>query len=658
MLPRFFAALIVSTGLVLPVAGATAAPDDGAVNVSSSDTVQALRGTTSEITLAVPAGLTPTELRGEVVREDVDMSAIVTVNGTAIHTAEGPVEVDRFRAAVPRAERDAKELTIGLRYVERPDGAARCRDWTSVYATLRDLTVRYAGQELAPTTVADFFAPVSPSVIVQVPTDADAQVAGAALAASAALARRYPRDTSIRIVEAGESLPSLRPGSRLVRIQPGTGASITEVGLEAGWPTLTISGDEGLVAAAAALADRSLDLSSSESVDELGIERTPVTADPPDTMLDRPLTDVVSGERLSLTGYGTVSRFIDLPQSVFGGPVSAIDLDLVGTHTAVPDGGRVQLDVLANDLLVDSLSFAPGDDSGFTASVDVPDTALRGTNTVELRMSAVPPGGDCAADFRQLPVEVHVDLGASRVEATRGNGRLTGFARFPQVLGSRLPVAIRSDDAGAAAGLIRAGAIVVALQRAAAQPIEVTMVDADDFVAGDDSGLLVGATADDAAHLDAPLRLDEARVMTYADAEIQAISGAPFAALEAFRHDGRDLLMLGGWSAAGNTEELADRLTALVERDGWGSLSADVLAAAGDSRPFVLDSNSVIPQKQRVDDRRGFAVWLGVGLGVLIVLLVANAYFARRRRARMVALVDAQAAADKDAPDHNDDRMP
>lgn len=71
---------------------------------------------------------------------------------------------------------------------------------------------------------------------------------------------------------------------------------------------------------------------------------------------------------IRLAGYGSQETYLGVNHSQFGGPVSAIGLQLHGTHTAVPTGGQAALSVYWNDYLLSSQTL-DGDTLSITADV-------------------------------------------------------------------------------------------------------------------------------------------------------------------------------------------------------------------------------------------------------------------------------------------------
>lgn len=95
-------------------------------------------------------------------------------------------------------------------------------------------------------------------MLIPVPAEPATDVSAAILAASAALARRYP-DAALKLVppqDVDAQSAALPAGSRIITISSTDGAPSATLGTQAGRPALTITGTgEGLRTAARALGD-------------------------------------------------------------------------------------------------------------------------------------------------------------------------------------------------------------------------------------------------------------------------------------------------------------------------------------------------------------------------------------------------------------------
>ncbi|HWJ82283.1 MAG TPA: cellulose biosynthesis cyclic di-GMP-binding regulatory protein BcsB [Nocardioides sp.] len=611
---------------------------------SVADTVDVPYSTTAfpsgeaTLTIDVPAGVRPEAVTGRLaIDRPMKGRVVVSVRGrAALSVAAQPVQWVR----VPVGPADVVGGRILLRMDLQPDPVpgTRCIE-SDASATLDHVRLVFSGREQPPTTVARFLPPYSPRVDVTVPRDpTDGEIA-AGLAAVAAVSSRYPSTTTLVVLRAATEPPvPAETGYRVIRVRESGGEARTAITTEDGVPTLTVQGDApSLLAAVRALASRGLSLANGDRTEGL-FESSRGSNDP---VLTRTLAELSGADRLVLSGYGHVESYVGVKQDAFGSPIGTLDLHLVGTHSAVPRDARAQLDVYVNNALVHSMRLEGGTD--IDQVITIPGTRLEGVNGLVLALSAVPDRRSCIGVDRPLPLEVDIDARASTVTATPGES-VAGLARFPQVLGGVLPVAI-ADGANPLGSAIDAAYVVSALQRQAARPLAVSLVDPDELLVGSASGLLVGADGSDSSTIQAPLRLDEMRLIDSAKESFQVGTDQAFAALEAVRTQGRDVLLMGSWSPVGGAPGLSRRLARAVEVSGWSGLTGDLFVATGDTKPFTLDSNAVVPQKERVEEQQSFILWLVAGAGVLVLVLVLRQVVIARRRRQIATIVDAKTAA-------------
>lgn len=643
-LHRLVAALVLASAL--PVLAGTASAD----TIALPQSLSAVALAPSATELVIPDGVRPTAIKGTVMMDSAEGGDItVLINGAA--RLSFPARV-RTRVAVPVSAADLdldRTIVVGLRY-DPPGSAVRCHSIDPVLVKFDDLVLDYDGVEAAPRTVASFFPAVSPRIDVLIAGEASAALIGAGLQAVAALSNRYAAPTEVELVT-GVVAPTKASsaGRRVVQLVEGQGPATTDLTSTAGVPTLVITGDAAaLIKAARALVGKELKLANDAKVTDLAAtyagpaDGTPVTLDdlgiPP----------------IRLSGYGRSTRFVGIKQDVFGGPVSNLRVQLVGTHTAVPTGARAQLDVYLNGFLIDSqiLSAEPK----LSVDVEVESSLLKTDNGLEVALSAVPRGGGCYRSNQQLPLEVDIDPLRSTISGRSGTGRSTGFALFPQILGGSLPVAIRGEGVERAMWAKNAGRIVTSLQRAASEPLTLSMVEPEDLLSDDVSGLLVGASYEDSVAIDAPLRLASMRLLDYAEKDFQVGTGRAFGALEAIDDNGRQLLLLGAWTpdSPSTALKLADKVATGAETLGWTSLTEDLLLADESQPPFTLSTNAVVPQLDRVDERRSSAKYLVGGVLLLILILGLRTLVTKRRDRRISTIVDAQEAAEKAPPASTD----
>ncbi|MDR6986542.1 hypothetical protein J2Y66_001012 [Paenarthrobacter nitroguajacolicus] len=616
--------------------GAAAAPTQGAT-LQSSSSVSALAGQAEQI-LVVPvtAGLEPTRVRGTIVVSGKPEGTVrASVNGRVILESNAAANIP-LDAAVTAADMTGQQLSVGLQFVPATQSMCVVSNAT---ATLNNLVVDFSGAAKAPTTVGEFFPASVPAVVLPVPAEPGADVSAAIMTASAAMAGRYP-DAAVSVVPDAEletRAANLPAGSRILSVVADPGETSTKLGTAAGLPQLILSGhDDQLRTAARALASDKTALAVTSSVTGL------TSALPAAPGLVQSLKDLGSST-LKLSGYGTPESYIGVTQSQFGGPVSSVKVQLKGTHTAVPDNAQAQLSVFWNDYLLSSRNLDGGDT--FTVDAEVPAGQLQSRNGLRIRLAALPAGGDCTGPAGVMPMEVTLDTAGSTITAVRGGSTKAGFARFPQAFGQSVPVAF--GDGNAQSNTVNAATLLASLQRDSATLLDTRVVVLDTLAGSSESGLVVGATADVANKLSAPLRLAEFRTISPDDVEYGVGASAPYGVLEAFEQGGRDLLLLGAWAPEGDAAAgsvLQASLSSHVSgvEGGWASLSRNLLVTQPSGTPVLLESNVVVPQKAVTDDYRPYAWWIGGAVLVLGLAFAARTVLMRRRAKDAQAYVDAE----------------
>lgn len=625
------ALLATSTAFVSPEAKAAPSAD-------THLSVSAVVGQ-SEQQLAIPVA---TGLEARRVRASIAVSGrrtgtvVVSVRGRVLMEAPATATLS-LDAAVLKDDVREQQLVLGLEYL--PEATNVCAVASST-ATLSGVSVETTGNEAVPRTVAEFFTPAVPALLIPVPEDPPAEVSAGILATAAAMASRYPHaDTSVVAAADLETRAAALPaGSRIISVVQDGGAATTKLGTAAGHPQLMLSGHgEELRKSALALASDHTALADSAAVSGM------TTALLPGSGLTRTLVDL-GAQGLKLSGYGTQEAFVGASQSQFGGTVSSLTVHLRGTHTAIPAGGKAELSVYWNDYLLGSKTLE-GD--SFEVNAEVPQGQLQARNGLRLRLAALPAGGDCTGPAGIMPMELTLDTTDSSLTGVRGHSLAPGFARFPQALGQSLPVAF-DGGATAEANTLNAAALVVALQHDAADLLSVRVVDTKALMDSSDSGLLVGATPETADKLSAPLRLAEFRTVSAGALQYGVGTTAAYGVLEAFEQGGRNLLMLGGWGTGADPRSmlqgsLADYVHS--HAGGWAALSRNLLVTQSSGEPVLLESNGVIPQAAVTDDYRPYAWWVAVALLVVALAWVARRWRIRRRRLAASAYADAKERA-------------
>jgi hypothetical protein len=288
------------------------------------------------------------------------------------------------------------------------------------------------------------------------------------------------------------------------------------------------------------------------------------------------------------------------------------------------------------------------DDTGvLDLDFTVPAGKLRSVNELQLVLSAVTPDGLPCAAPGSPPIEVALDTEGSTLTATASKADTGAFQQWPQVLQGSLPVAVRTEGGQRFAAVQELARLVGTLQQAASFPLDVQLVPADAFIADDRSGIIIGATANDATSLEAPLKLSSIRLLDQADSSFEVTSQEPYAVMEAIGpSDGADrqVLMLGGWSPGNQAapRALTTKLVGYLVSSGWPALDGDLLLTDGSAPPFTVDSTT-LAQEQPVDaesEDRSYAKWFVAGVALLLLLLAFQVLVSIRRDRKVARAQD------------------
>lgn len=668
------AVILASTVLVLPIDAASAAvvgprleqplgahPTDAHRSYAvSSSFSQPSNSPAQLIRIPVPAGVQPTSVRG---RLTFDSAAI----GTVVVMAHG-VDVQRIQK---RASDLSARITVALTpedvvggYVQFSleyltngvtDPQQFCLVPTSGTVQLSRIAITFTGQEADPTTLARFFGPAVTAVSIEVPQGASRSVEAAALAAASAVAHRYSRGVQITVTEpsnASRAADVKQTGGRLVVLRPTSGpvrASIDSVG---GTHRLTLSGSpNGLVAAATALGSPYLTLANVSNASSLHASGHAVPASN--------LSFADLGQPApTVQGLGQSQFSVGVSQSNFNAAVKSMTVHLVGQHTAIPSSISASLQYFWNGQLVASELL------GATTLIDkklrIPSTQMAANNTLLVQLDAVPSkyvdgsgagtsgrGFNCQGVASFLPIIVSFDGKASTFAAETGTSSDPGFARFPQVLGNVLTVALGDTSADT---LSNAAGLISELQFANASQLAVEAVDPSTLINSSAPGLLVGATPQQMNQLGAPLRMAEFRSINQGDRNFGVGVDRAFAAMEAFNQNGRDILTLSSWAANGDSATArtleANLIHSLTHSAyGWSALydNLEVLQPQ-DTAGVLVSSNDLVPQSAVVTGFNSYVYWIVAFVGLVVVMWLLQFGSRRRLRRRAIAMVDAQVA--------------
>ncbi len=579
-------AVLCTAPIALAATGAAAAEATSTLTWQSLPYTPTITGAAgrAEVTVTLPAEARPVTFVGDVRSSYVDEgSIVVTINGRRVAevpaTTGGPVS-----AALTSADLRDGVIVVAM-YADLEPRVGCFVDSTSV-ATLVDAAVSFAHDVEAPDTIGGFLSDGVQTLDVQVATDASSAEQQAALDAVAALVHRYRPPATVRLVMSDEP-PASDYLNRVVVVRADESDAAASATASSGG-TLEVT-DEGylLVAAPAsvlsstayALADQSLELVS------VPILRS-VTGTPDWSPASTTATLASLGAPpISLSGVGRVQALVGIGQPAFGRPVSGLAINLVGVVTDLPAGATGRIDFLWNDVLVESRDMT--NDTAVDVDLALSDDQLRRDNVLTIQLSYVPPSGSCTPP--PLPARLDIDPRLSTVTPTFGDSLPPGFERFPQVLGSTVPVVLATSGT-TASRLEQAGDLVAGLAAATPEQLATRIMTLDAFLAEEVAGIVVGADGPLTQDLAAPFAVGSVVEVTDTSAPFTAELRGPLALGQAYDDGTRDLVLLGPLPSAPDDPGTAAALAltdAFAEQVATGPLRWSALAG----RVMVMTSS-------------------------------------------------------------------
>lgn len=630
---RLFTALVLALVLALPMSiyaqEATPEPTPSAaewqIPALSAGLGEHIRlsGQIAERTLFVPV---PTDLSLSALHATIQLSADVqsgylearsgdSVLASIALPANGEPITIPLAGAQPRA--GVFPLTLAARLYSDDDICSTAL--IGAWLNLNNPVLDYDGSS-TPATVADFLPSLLTRLTILVPPDVSAAEATAALRLTAAVTARYATQrTEVELVPLAsrDALPataSANPFERTVVIRAAEADALALQPTDA-LPLLLITGsDTGL--------SRQVELFLGSDALALAPEVQVQSIVPPTPAADsnRYTFDALGFTNLQVNGIGQMELLFTVAQADLGGAVNSLTFHVSGSYTPLQSADRGTLSLLVNGTLVDAVAL---DASGaFDRSLAVPANVLARDNTLTARFNYIPAQDMCRSGL--LPFTAQIS-GGSSIEFGRSQALAQGFARFPQNFVASFQTAFETLDL---ASLDTAANIVIALQRTTRTPLQPTVVDWSTALTANTPALLISATEGSAASLNPPLSSSPVRVVKADGTELLRIEGgAPFAALEAFEQNGRDVLLAQGETASVNT--LTSSL--LTDPLGWYGLQGDTWLQATDrapvsmtlrDSPLVAESLTPAPQPWWVQVQPlGFVLALAA-----VIVLMALAY--------------------------------
>lgn len=539
-----------------------------------------LSGQIAERTLFVPV---PTDISLVALRATVQLSADVqsgylearsgdNVLASIALPANGETITIPLTGAQPRA--GVLPLTLVARLYSNDDICSTAL--IGARLNLTDPVLEYDGNS-TPATIADYLPSLLTRLTILVPPDVNAAEATAALRLTAAVTARYAaQQTEIELaaLASRDALPataSANPFERTVVIRAAETDALALQPTDS-LPLLLITGsDTGL--------SRQVDLFLVSDALALAPEVQVQSIVPPTPAADsnRLTFDALGFTNLQVNGIGQMELPFTVAQADLGGSVNRLTFNVSSSYTPLQPTDRGTLSLLVNGTLVDAVAL---DASGaFERSLSVPGNVLARDNTLTARFNYIPAQDMCRSGL--IPFTAQIS-GGSSVEFGRGQTLAQGFARFPQNFVASFQTAFETLDL---TSLSTATNLVIALQRTTRTPLQPTVVNWVDALAANTPALLFSASEGSAASLNPPLLAAPVRVVKADGTELLRIDGdAPFAALEAFEQNGRDVLLAQGEAAA--VHHLSASL--LADPLGWYGLQGDTWLQANDRAPVSM----------------------------------------------------------------------
>ena len=629
-------------------------------------------------TLYVPPGTTPVEFVATILVRGPVTGGIATITTpTSIYPENLTTVKGTSNISAPLSADDIQNGVVGIHvHVDlnldpnflNPNG---CTSTDSVVAQIQSADGELAGAVTSPTTPADFWPPSLSHVTIWVPPlDAlsPSEAADAALASmqvAATVAQQYGPNTTVSFAEGTPPSKLISPISRNVAIEPTNTSPSSQIRVDTVGtaPVLVVAGQgNGLVSAARSVGAGQLRLATAAQA--TNVTSGQPKANPSQVTVSkngtREITLAQLGTPTTIEGLGTVDVTQSLSQAQFGVPISTLQLRLQANYTPPPPGGVATVSALVGGYIVASQRL--GSSGTLTMDGSLPASVLNRTQTVDFRLDYSPPGGFCHAGL--VPVQVTLNP-ASGFAAQPGQTLPPGFARSPQDIAPGINVDLVSVNDST---LIDGCQIVASLAQILPSLPTVNVVPTNTVATGHETEVVVGATQAIANELHPPLQLEPFRTESTSGVTVGYTVDQPFAALESFTQNGRDVILAGAYGQP----ELTGLLTAALDSSpslggGWFSLGSGQLAVmTSDGKLRLVGTGTLLPQLAAVNpaNNLGIPTWLIVGIGAVVTAVVLRLAWLPvkmsrlRRKAKAAKKLEVAEEKPDEKPDESTDPDP
>ncbi len=603
-----------------------AAPlEDGSISLAdlgSSDTIwfDARQDiTTNSVSFVVPKGLTPTTLNATVeVPVELRFGYLtVTQDGQTLSRQPLPTrDQSRIRIPLTGIKVDGNWTSVTLSITAVPLADSYCWDPDTPLRMVNS-SISFAGNEIAPTTVANFLPPALRRITIAVPRKLSPAESEAAIQLAAAMTTRYGwQRTKIDVVglpEGSTTLPPPAAGERQIVVKEGPNPGLA-LQPAAGVPALLITGQgDELKNQTRLLTDPSLAFALSSKA----------VAGPLTTEL-RPAEDSVTLAQLKQKVYSAVSvrpdATITLDQTVFAEPVGNIRVHVIGSYTPLPSNFNGELIASVGDLV---LARWPVNAEGtIDRWVDIPDQRVQRATGLKIRLHTVGDPGHCN-DY--LGPELRIDP-TTEIQVQRASPPLPpGFRSLPQALMPRVLIGIGSDTYN---DTLRAARIVVGLQRTSSMPLITEVTSLKEAIAGREPAILISAGGWKDPSLTLPINADMGNLSIAAldsrgdPTTLYLDPAIKFGSLQTVWNGQRTVLIATSTGDPAQLDELLRWLGA--DRGRWSNLEGRAVISVPGSDPVMVPNRpSDLPEAPKEESAlnsiMNWAWWVAGGLAVLAI---------------------------------------
>ena len=635
-----------------PVAGDSvlAAPTLSLKAVGTDDTIS-FYGESSSTTLSipVPAGLTPVELDATVnLPFSMRYGLLSVTQDDRLISKTGLPLTDSTPIAIPLDDALVvnNSMTVTLTLTGLADDGF-CLDQLHPVQLVNG-SIRYAGTEAVPTTVADFLPPILNKLTIAVPAAPSQSESDAAVQLAASLVARYrsqaPSVALVTLADGATTLPNPPgPMERQIIIKEGANDGVSLIGTN-NVPALLISAPPDK------LTDRTRLLTNSAL--KMALSTTVVASQlAPSAPLPGNSATLAQLNQHTLTTTGVSPTInIALDQTQFGHPTQGFRVHLTGSYTPVPAdlGSRLTASVGG-----EIIGIWPTDSSGLIDHwVDIPDRLVLRYTNLAVQVETSGDTGRCN-EFRPISLTIN---DSSVVEGTPARPPLQqGFSALPQALMPKMKIGI---GANSFADTVRATQIVVGLQQMSPTPLSTSVTSLKDAIDSKDPAILVSPDGWTDTSITLPVSANDRSLTVTSpgsgdqNTTLTLQPGIRFGSLQTVFDGNRSLVIA---TSNGASDQL-DRLLGWLDGDPqrWRGVTGDAIIAAAGQDPLVVSGRSPasIYGPPAAEDaqasttaRSHTATWVAIGV-IAAVAVGAGLIWRRNRRSRPV---------DHSSPRHSDE---